>query len=325
MCPPFVSVIVPTHRRREMLRRLLESLCRLSYPRDRYEIVVVGDMSFDDGTEQMVKSFSLPAALGLQFVKSSAAAPSAKRNMGLRYAKGGIVGFTDDDCIVHEDWITRAVSRFSDESTAGVYGQTGIPCPSKPGPSYYHATGLARPGYQTCNIFYRKAVVEEVGGFDERFMASCREDSDLAFTLLEKGHVISFEPEVVVDHPVREGEPWDLIKSARRGCWDPLLFKKHPRLYGANIGGAFPNSYRVFYLLSTAAAAALALRDYSVLALLLFSYLIFLFWQASRHLNKARFSLLDWSVILVSLLVSPYILLGSVLKGNLKYRSLLWR
>ena len=300
-------------------------MLQLSYPKDGYEIIVIGDAGFDDGTEQMVKNVAVPASLKLHFVKCSVSAPSAKRNMGIRYAKGGIVAFTDDDCAVHENWISKAVPCFSDESVAGVYGQTIIPCPSRVSPSYHHATGLAKPGYQTCNIFYRKNILEKIGGFDEQFAVSCREDSDLAFTLLERGYVITFEPEVVVEHPVREGEPWDLIKSAKRGCWDPLLFKKHPGLYGETIGGAFPNSYKVFYLLFSGTLVFLIFRKNFLTALFLLSYLIFLFWQALRHLRKTDFSFYGWSVILISLLVSPYILLGSVIKGNLKYRSLLWR
>ena len=47
----------------------------------------------------------------------------------------------------------------------------------------------ARGEFVTANCFYRRDVLEAVGGFDERFRAPWREDSDLFFTLLERGGV----------------------------------------------------------------------------------------------------------------------------------------
>jgi glycosyltransferase involved in cell wall biosynthesis len=43
---PLFSVIIPTYNRPERLSVCLESLARLNYPPDRYEVVVV-----DDGSE----------------------------------------------------------------------------------------------------------------------------------------------------------------------------------------------------------------------------------------------------------------------------------
>ncbi|HSW49772.1 MAG TPA: glycosyltransferase, partial [Bryobacteraceae bacterium] len=40
------SIVIPTYERSPSLRRLLEAVADLDYPRDRFEVVVV-----DDGTE----------------------------------------------------------------------------------------------------------------------------------------------------------------------------------------------------------------------------------------------------------------------------------
>ncbi len=321
---PFVSIIVPTYKRRDLLKRLLNSLLQMSYPKNKYEVAVIGDSTYDDNTAEMVENLTTIAPFKLRYLECHHPSPSAKRNLGIKGARGAIIGFTDDDCVVDPDWISRAVPHFSDTSVAGVQGRTSIPPPGYLSPSYYYATGITEPGYQTCNVFYRKRVLEEVGGFDERFTSISREDSDIAFTFLEKGYNITTASEVIVEHPVREGESWDLIKSAKRGLSDPLLFKKHPRLYRDNIGSVFSNLYRLFYLLLTGIITFVLLGNYILAASFFLFYLTLLFWKASRYLKDAAFSGRDWSTCLISLLVSPYILLYSVLKGNLKYRSLLW-
>jgi len=52
--------------------------------------------------------------------------------------------------------------------------------------------------YATCNIFYRKKALIEVGGFDHRFFPW--EDTDLAWSLLEKGYKIVFSKDMLVYH-----------------------------------------------------------------------------------------------------------------------------
>lgn len=321
---PFVSIIVPTYKRRDLLKRLLDSLLQISYPKDKYEVIVIGDSTYDDNTVELVKNLTAIAPFKLYYLKCHHPSPSAKRNLGIKDARGEIIGFTDDDCVVDLNWISQAVPHFSDTSVAGVQGRTSIPPPSHLSPSYHYATGITEPGYQTCNIFYRKEVLEEVGGFDEHFTSISREDSDIAFTLLEKGYNIATASEVIVEHPVRDGESWDLIKSAKRGLSDPLLFKKHPRLYRDNIGSVFSNLYRLFYLLLTGIITFVLLGNYILATSFFLFYLTLLFWKASRYLKDAAFSGHDWGTCLISLLVSPYILLYSVIKGNLKYRSLPW-
>ena len=47
-----------------------------------------------------------------------------------------------------------------------------------------------RAEFVTANCFCRREVLEAVGGFDERFTAAWREDSDLHFRLLDTGGTI---------------------------------------------------------------------------------------------------------------------------------------
>jgi cellulose synthase/poly-beta-1,6-N-acetylglucosamine synthase-like glycosyltransferase len=321
---PFVSIIVPTHRRRDLLKCLLHSLSRLDYSSDRYEVIVIGDTTYDDGTRHLIKEITAAAPFKLSYFGSNAKAPAAKRNLGIKHAKGELIGFTDDDCIADPDWINRVIPHFADLAVAGVQGKTIIPRPDRLDSAFYRAAHLSRPGYQTCNIFYRKKALKEAGGFDERFTESSREDSDLAFTILKRGYKIGYAPAAVIKHPVPKNNSWDLIKSAKRGLSDPLLFKKHPALYRKNIGSVFSRSYKLFYALGAVTMILAIDGDFLPAAFFLFLYLTAFVALAFRQLKGTVASFKELGEFLASFLISPYVLLYSVLAGNLKYRSRLW-
>jgi GT2 family glycosyltransferase len=94
---------------------------------------------------------------------------------------------------------------------------------------------LERAEFVTANAFCRRDVLAAVGGFDERFTAAWREDSDLHFRLLETGGKVLKAPDAVVVHPVRPA-PWGVsLRQQRKVLFDALLYKKHPRLYRRRI------------------------------------------------------------------------------------------
>ncbi|EHR78586.1 hypothetical protein OCC_05059 [Thermococcus litoralis DSM 5473] len=50
---PLVSVIIPTYKRKDKLRRLLNSLLESDYPKDKMEIIVVVDADGEDYSDLM--------------------------------------------------------------------------------------------------------------------------------------------------------------------------------------------------------------------------------------------------------------------------------
>ena len=88
-----------------------------------------------------------------------------------------------------------------------------------------------------------------MGGFDERFTAAWREDSDLAFTVLERHECIVRAPRAIVVHPVRAARWGSSIGQQRKSMYNALLYKKHPALYRARVQASPPWRY---YLIVTA-------------------------------------------------------------------------
>ncbi len=58
---PSVTVVIPTHQRREALRTVLESLSSQSLGHAEYEVIVSVDAS-TDGTAEMLEDFDATAA-----------------------------------------------------------------------------------------------------------------------------------------------------------------------------------------------------------------------------------------------------------------------
>ncbi len=180
--------------------------------------------------------------------------PAAARNCGWQSASGEVIAFTDDDCIPAPGWLRFGVTALSN-GAAGAYGQVIVPVPDHPSDYQRDATGLERSEFVTANCFYRRKVLEEVGGFDEQFSLPWREDTDLYFTVLEHGFPLVRVGSARVYHPIRPA-PWGVsITQQKKAQYNALLYKKHPRLYRRKIQPRPPWHY---YAITVALVAAVA-------------------------------------------------------------------
>ena len=90
---PFISVIIPVWNSPDLLAKCLAALAVQSYPRERYEVLVV-DNGSTDSTAAVARNYPFVTLL-------SEPVPGAyrARNRGLAAARGEYVAFTDADCI----------------------------------------------------------------------------------------------------------------------------------------------------------------------------------------------------------------------------------
>lgn len=232
---PFVSVVVPAHNRKNALKKTLHALFKQDYPRDRFEIVVVDDCS-TDGTDKMVASITHLSPVELKYVCShSNMGPGASRNLGIRKARGQIIAFADGDIIPCSSWISSGMQPFLQSPTVG--GVEGMTVPHNEGSitPFTHMTANTTGGrFPTCNMFYRKKVLEVVGGFDEAFYdrgskVHFREDLDTAIAVMRRGFSIPFASDALASHPPHDPYLRRPIDLAKRYFHDPRLMQKHPR------------------------------------------------------------------------------------------------
>jgi len=154
---------------------------------------------------QTVQSFEL-----LIIEKKQSAFKS--NNEGWRKAKGDIVWFIADDMVPEPDALEKALQVFRDKDPDGVEG---------------HIYGLVERiydwGFMSGHIFYKRKVLQQYGGFDERFKG-WRGDTDFAWTVLDGGGKIIYCPESKAMHP---GRPTTVPNMEA----ERLLQKKHPERY----------------------------------------------------------------------------------------------
>jgi glycosyltransferase involved in cell wall biosynthesis len=257
-----VSVVVPTYKRNDLLDRCLAALAAQAHPPDAYEIIVADDAASCE-TERLVASWAARAPCPLRYIPVTASrGPAAARNRGWSAARGGIIAFTDDDCVPEPGWLRAGVAPFgcpmdrdAGRKVAAVFGRIVVPLPPRPTDHERDTAGLETAEHATANCFYRRDILRAVGGFDERFVAAWREDSDLAFTILERHARIVRAPEAVVVHPVRAAQWGSSIGQQHKSMYNALLCKKHPALYRARVQPSPPWHY---YGILGALLAALA-------------------------------------------------------------------
>ena len=231
-----VSVIACTHNRSKKLLDTLNAIEKQTLSKDKYELIVVNDGSTDD-TAEVLGNFKNNTKLNMKVIYQKDSGPAASRNTGLKHATGEIIAFTDDDCIPEKDWLKNALKYFKDEQIVGIQGKIYSDIQKK---SFFDGAPVTLEeknyvGGKTANMFYRKKIVLEVGGFDERFVMpfgpkkGFREDTDLAWRVETKGKII-FAPDVKVYHPPRPLTIKDVIKNQKIGLLDGLFFLKYPKI-----------------------------------------------------------------------------------------------
>jgi glycosyltransferase involved in cell wall biosynthesis len=198
-----VAVVVATHNRSERLRRLLEALERQTA--NGFEVVIVDDGSTDD-TQGILRDWEAANRLHLRSLRlERSAGPATARNAGWRASDAELIAFTDDDCEPAPGWIEAGVEGLESDPTAFVQGPTAPPPDELANFGSFSHTIEVRgldPAFPTCNMFYRRDLLERVGGFDESFPGAGGEDCDLAWRAKAAGAHAVFAPDAVMHHPV---------------------------------------------------------------------------------------------------------------------------
>lgn len=214
---PRAVVVMPTRDRPGDLERALAALSRQETAR-AWELVVV-----DDG--------SVPPARvpGGAVVRLEGGGPGPARNAGWRHATADVVLFTDDDVEPDPTWVEAALAFLeAHPDHVGVEGPTRSPTYD---PLEAYSIQVDRPGaYYSCNIAYRRPVLERLGGFAPDIPTPHAEDVDLAFRALELGP-IGWEAGMSVVHHPRTLGLWGLARRSRMAASEVVVFRRHRLRY----------------------------------------------------------------------------------------------
>lgn len=211
---PDVSVVVSTFQRRPLLRRLVAALLA---QRDVHHEIIVVDNGATDGTTELLAELAASEPRVRVLRVDVNRGPAGARNLGWRAARAPLVAFTDDDCEPTPDWLAALVAA---ARTADVVQGRTLPHPGqadRAGPWVRSQRIEAWTGrFETCNLLVRRSVLEDSGGFDERFHIAMGEDTDLGLRAVAAGARTGFAPDAVVHHEVWPRTYADYLRERRR-------------------------------------------------------------------------------------------------------------
>jgi glycosyltransferase involved in cell wall biosynthesis len=198
---PLVSVVVPARNAQETIVECVRSLLAQTYPRDRYEILVV-DNGSTDRTRALLAEFEPAIAVLAQATRGAGAA----RNAGVREAAGEIVAFTDADCTADAEWLSELVWPLADPAIGICGGQILARRPATAAELFGevvhdHAAAMlvfSPPYAVTMNWASPASLLAELGGFDERLLRS--QDAELAYRAARAGYRLAYCPAAIVYH-----------------------------------------------------------------------------------------------------------------------------
>ncbi len=180
---PEITGIICTHNRERYLERCILSLCDQSLDAEHYEILVVDNGSTDSTKEICDRFFDRP---NFHYIFEPILGLSQARNTGWQNAQGKYVGYIDDDATADNVWFEKALKSFHSSSPepewvgGPVQLDWEVLAPAWLSEEYYGALGWVDWGKEPrflegagewlvgCNSFYRRDILDQMGGFDTR-------------------------------------------------------------------------------------------------------------------------------------------------------------
>lgn len=235
---PLVSIIIPTRDNWRLLERCIRSLEQRTAYRS-FEVLIVDNDSQDPQTLQYLKRVEhrvVPYSGPFDFARMN--------NQAAAVAKGAhLLLLNDDTEAIGADWLEAMLEHsqrpevgavgarllFPNRTiqhagvVVGIHGKAGHVFWGFPGdtPGYYDFARVIR-NYSAVTgacLMTRRAVFEELGGFDEAFAVSYN-DVDLCLRIRDRGYLVVYTPYAVLYHH----------QSASRGAYDPEKDRKYEEL-----------------------------------------------------------------------------------------------
>jgi glycosyltransferase involved in cell wall biosynthesis len=228
-----ISFVIPVRNGAADLPRCLSSIAASLQAADGVEIVVVDNGSSDASGEIARRS-------GALVVDRPGLRVGACRNAGAAASRGDILAFVDVDHEIGPGWLRACARAFQEEGA----GAAGYPCRPPMDATWvqrmYDALRAKTRDRRDViwlgagNLAIRRAVFEQVGGFDEGLEAC--EDVQLCYAVRQAGYRVVSEPGMDNVHhgdprtlsDLFFGELWRGRNNLRVSLKGPLTFRTVP-------------------------------------------------------------------------------------------------
>ena len=245
---PSVSIVIPTHNRRDSVCRTLDSLSRQTCPPGRFEIVVAAN-ACTDGTPDAVRALMM--ACELRVLDLPAPGAAAARNAGARAARGALLIFLDDDIAVAPEFVWAHMEAHDIAASippAELPPRVALgylPAALQPDGDFFAIAlrgwweamfdRVREPGHRfaytdllTGNFSIPREHFIRLGAFDERYR--CHEDYELGYRLISAGFKFEFAERACGYHADVTRLTRACSRKREEGRADVQLAAQHPSL-----------------------------------------------------------------------------------------------
>jgi cellulose synthase/poly-beta-1,6-N-acetylglucosamine synthase-like glycosyltransferase len=282
---PFVSIQIPVYNEQYVISRLLKTLSRIDYPKDRFEIQVLDDSTDEscaiiDAEVGLLRQEGIAASVLRRSDRSGFKAGALQA--GLPYCKGELIAIFDADFTPQPQFLKRLIPYFSDPKVGLAQARwshlnqdqnalTRIQTYLLDTHFSVEQTGRANAGYfiNFCGTagIWRKSCIEDAGGWDGRVLS---EDLDLSYRAQLKGWKLVYDQETAV--PAELPSVIEAFK-VQQFRWTKGMAQISKKNLGALIGTALPlgkKIHGVFHLLSSFVFVCLFLNAVLTVPMLVF-------------------------------------------------------
>lgn len=239
-----ISVVIPNWNGSKLLPTCLNALRQQTF--HDFEIIVVDDGSTDGSRGLLARDYPNVRVISLETNRGFAPAV----NEGIRAARGEVIALLNNDTQADAHWLEEIARALEHNPHAGMvacklrlfdrrdhlhsagdfYRVDGIPGNrgvwEKDGGQYDDARGIF--GGCGAAVAYRRAMLDEIGMFDEELGSYC-EDVDLNWRARLAGYAVAYAPRAIVYHHISAtgGGPLASFFNGRNFVW--VLAKNYPR------------------------------------------------------------------------------------------------
>ncbi len=274
-----ISVVIIAYNSEKTIYKCLFSLSKQNFPKEDYEIVLVNDHSTDK-TYKIAKQFKNVRIINqIENIHGI----SNARNTGIKNAEAPIIAFTDSDCIVPRNWLSKLYNFLKNNpdfvavggslkaiKTSGVLSNVD----GSIGEAYGNISGLATP-----NTAYLKSALLKEQLFDTQLITG--EDPDLNWRLEKKGYKLKYLENIYVKHLWRSSLKSFIQHQFNYGRGRAQLIKKHPKKYSV-----LERNFGVSFLILLITLMIIALK--SIFISFLFAILFLILFSLVRRLNLLK-------------------------------------
>ena len=197
---PIISIVIPAYNEEKNIITTLTSLMKLTYPKNRLEIIVVNDGS-KDNTKNLVEEFIVKnKGFNIKLINKKNEGKGSALNAGLAISKGKFFICLDADSIVAKDALQKILPHFTSESIAVVLPLLKVEKPKNMWQKMQWLEYIVNMFYKKLMSrlncvhvapgpfsVYRKHILKKVGGFDENNLT---EDLEITLRLQSKNYRI---------------------------------------------------------------------------------------------------------------------------------------